>query len=56
MPLPDNFNANATEFIPREFKPKDVEATFIDENLQPTKRVKTDAVSSEILIDDDEFL
>ncbi|KAG2205992.1 hypothetical protein INT47_005310, partial [Mucor saturninus] len=32
-----------------------VEATFIDSNLQPTKRLRTEEISSEILIDD-EFL
>lgn len=33
-----------------------VNATFIDSNLQPTKRIKTEEISSEIVIDDDEFL
>lgn len=32
-----------------------VEATFIDSNLQPTKRLRTEELSSEIVIDD-EFL
>lgn len=51
-----NFNANATEFIPRDFKPQQVEATLLDENLQPSKRIKVEQLSSEIVIDDDEFL
>jgi hypothetical protein len=33
-----------------------VNATFIDNNLQPTKRIKTEEIESEIVIDDDEFL
>lgn len=53
---PTHVNANATELIPREFKPQQVEATLLDENLQPTKRVKVEQISSEIVIDDDEFL
>lgn len=51
-----NLNANATEYIPRESRVQQVEATFVDENLQPTKRIKTDEISSEIVIDEDEFL
>lgn len=49
-------NANTTELIPREFKSQQVEATLLDDNLQPTKRVKVEQISSEIVIDDDEFL
>jgi hypothetical protein len=34
-----------------------VDATFIDANLQPTKRLKTqDEIESVIVINDDEFL
>ncbi|KAL7319574.1 lariat debranching enzyme, variant 2 [Mucor circinelloides] len=56
QPTPLNHNA-------REFEPGtgsnavQVNATFIDSNLQPTKRVKTEEIiESEIVIDEDEFL
>lgn len=50
-------NYNATEFVPGTGSNAiQVNATFIDNNLQPTKRIKTEEIESEIVIDDDEFL
>lgn len=59
------FNCNTTGFVPGtgsnnvQINPSrvQVDATFIDTNLQPTKRFKTeDEIQSEIVIDDEEFL
>lgn len=54
----DSLNYDATEFVPKKGTPSSVqvEATFIDGNLQPTKRLKTEEIQSEIVIDEDEFL
>jgi hypothetical protein len=52
-------NYNATNFVPCGSSDKSkiqVEATFIDANLQPTKRSKIEEIQSEIVIDEDEFL
>ncbi|KAI8637763.1 lariat debranching enzyme, C-terminal domain-containing protein [Parasitella parasitica] len=51
-------NSAANDFIPSTGSNGGIllDATFVDSNLQPTKRIRTEEIESEIVIDDDEFL
>lgn len=54
---PAPLNHNASEFVPGTGSNAiQVSATFINSDLQPTKRMKTEEIESEIVIDEDEFL
>lgn len=48
-------NSNVSNIVVTESSIQ-VDATFIDLNLQPAKRLRAEEISSEIVIDDDEFL
>lgn len=53
-PAPDTVSVNS-EFVSTDTDIQ-VDATFINPNLQPIKRLRTEAIASEIVIDEDEFL